>query len=204
MAKGCPVAQETSKASPNPEQPAFEDLYEQWSDAVYRYLMYLVRSTPLAEDLFQETWIKALEHSGQLRKASSFRPWILRIARNLAFNRMRQRRNKVQVWAVSDLASPAEPEETEDLVESHPTSDPDPRERAIGAQRREIVGEAIAELDPATQEMLQLRYFEELTLPEIAEMLATPLGTVCTKVHRGLKAIRQRLKRRGFREIEEI
>ena len=148
--------------------------------------------------------MKAFEHRDQLRDAARFRPWILRIARNLAFNRLRQRHNTLQIWAVSDLAGPGDAEEAEGLLEKEPSAERDPRERAIGSQRREIVAEAMTELDQVTQEMLQLRYFQECTLPEIAEMLGAPLGTVCTKVHRGLKAIRERLKRQGLSGLEDV
>ena len=198
------MAGNASNASQDAGQPAFDGHYEQWGESVYRYLVHLVRSPTMAEDLFQETWMKAFEHQGELRDPARFRPWILRIARNLAFNHLRQRHNKLQVWAVSDLAGPSDADEAEGLLERQPNADPDPRERAIGGQRREIVAEAMTELDQTTQEMLQLRYYEECTLPEIAELLRVPLGTVCTKVHRGLKAIRERLKRQGLRGLEDV
>lgn len=187
---------------------AFEEHYGEWSDPVYRYLIHLVGSPSAAEDLFQETWMKAFERRGQLRNADHFGPWVLRIARNVAFNSLRQRKKKVQVWILSNLASVGgrdpQADPPEDLIDRQASATPSPRDEAVSAQRREIIQEAIAELDLPTQEMLQLRYFEGLTLAQVASVLEVPLGTVCTKVHRGLKAIRQRLNKKGYSSTEEI
>lgn len=182
---------------------AFEDYYEEWSDSVYRYLVHFVGSPSVAEDLFQETWMRALERQGQLKAEERFGPWILRIARNQALNYQRRSRNKLQVWILSNLVS-REESKGEDLVARSPGKDPTPRENAVRTQQREILQEAMGELEPTTQEMLQLRYFEELTLSEVAEVLDVPLGTVCSRIHRALKAIRERLKSRGFSKLNEI
>ena len=186
----------------------FEDYYEEWSDAVYRYLIHIVGSQAAAEDLFQETWLKAFENRSQLKRSERFGSWIFRIARNSALNFLRQRKNKMQVWILSNLPG-RDGEEFEgqpggDLIERQASDEASPRENAIQFQRREIIQQAIAELDLQSQEMLQLRYFEHLTLNEVAEVLNAPLGTVCTKVHRSLRAIRERLEQRGYCNIQEI
>jgi RNA polymerase sigma-70 factor (ECF subfamily) len=181
----------------------FAEYYEQWSGAVYRYLVHLVGRTGEADDLFQETWAKALERRDQLRDPKLFSVWIFRIARNLAFNEMRKSRRKGQVWILSNLANPQD-EETEDLLDRLPHPGPDPLSRTMTRERREIVQRAIAELDLTSQEMFQLRYFEGFSLAEIAQVLDVPLGTVCTKIHRGLKAIQDSLVAQGIRTLEEI
>jgi RNA polymerase sigma-70 factor (ECF subfamily) len=84
----------------------FAEFYEQWSAAVYRYLVHLVGNSGAADDLFQETWASALEHHHQLRDPKLFAVWIFRIARNAAFNEMRKSRRKCQVWILSNLAAP--------------------------------------------------------------------------------------------------
>jgi RNA polymerase sigma-70 factor (ECF subfamily) len=185
------------------DQRDFEDYFEQWSASVYRFLMHLLGSPDRVEDLFQETWLRALERRHQLQNPERFGPWILRIARNLAHNSMRKTNRKAQVWILSDLASPGAPE-MEDLTERAPSPGPSPRDLAINAERCRIIQEAIGKLDLQSQELLQLRYFEHLTLAETAEVLDAPLGTVCTKVHRALRTIRDRLKRQGFSTLQEI
>lgn len=195
---------ETMRAdTPNAAPGTFEAQYDAWSESVYRYLVHLIGSPEAVEDLFQETWMKALEHRHTLADPGRFGPWILRIARNLAFNLTRQRRRKAHVWVLSDLAFADEPDA--DAVLDREASDaPGPRDRAIQAERRRIIRQAIGALDLQAQEMIQLRYFERLTLAEVAEVLGVPLGTVCTKVHRSLKAVRQRLRAQGYMELSEI
>lgn len=197
------VAETGRGPSQTHDQKTIEDYYSEWSDSVYRFLMHTVGSADLVEDLFQETWMKALERRHQLKNPDRFGPWILRIARNLTHNSMRRRSKTVQVWILSDLASTGGPE-TEDLTEREPSVAPDPRECAIHSERCDIIRKAIGELDLLSQEMLQLRYFQQFTLAETAEVLSVPLGTVCTKVHRALQAIRRRLKREGYSTLHEI
>jgi RNA polymerase sigma-70 factor (ECF subfamily) len=192
-----------SRESPSDWERAFEQYYDQWSEPVYRYLMHLVGSAETAADLFQDTWMKALEHRRELKDPERFGAWILRIARNLAFNTLRQQKRKAQVWVWSNLAA-ADTGALENPAERRPSPDPSPRDEAITAQRRRIIEGAIGELDLETQEMLQLRYFQHLTLAEISSVLTVPLGTVCTKIHRALKTIRERLERLGYTDLHEI
>ena len=178
------------------EASEFDRLYARWSQPVYRYLVHLIGPGPAADDLYQETWMKAIERQDQLRDSARFGPWILRIARNLAFNQGRLGKRRAQVWAFSSLAGDGD-EEKEDLIARRGDAKPGPREEAIRSERRKILDAALASLEPAVQEMLQLRYFENLTLAEVADVLEAPLGTVCSKVHRGLKTIRECMGTQG-------
>jgi RNA polymerase sigma-70 factor (ECF subfamily) len=187
----------------NGDPRAFEQIYRQWSDAVYRYLVHIMGPSSLVEDLFQDTWIKALEKRRQLKRIEAFGPWLFRIARNLAFNEMRKSRRKGQVWILSNLVS-SEQTDSDQFLAGKADAEPGPHEASVTTERREVVQEAMAELDAMSQEIIQLRYFEHFTLGEIAEMLDMPVGTVCTKIHRGLKAVRGRLQQKGIRAIEEI
>jgi RNA polymerase sigma-70 factor (ECF subfamily) len=146
--------------------------------------------------------MKVMQRREQLRDHERFGPWIFRIARNLAFNEMRKSRRKARVWILSNLAW--EGEESECLFDRIPHPAQNPLERTIDGERRRIIQQAIAELDALTQEMLQLRYFEQFSLVEIAEALHVPLGTVCTKIHRGLKAVQRKLKGQGIHALDEI
>lgn len=181
----------------------FTASYEQWSGPVYRYLVHLIGRRGEADDLFQDTWAKAFELRHQLRDPKLFGMWIFRIARNLAFNEMRKSRRKGQVWILSNLAM-YQDEEKESLLDQLPHWGPDPLDETIDRQRNEIMRRTLAGLDLASQEMLQLRYFEGFSLAEIAQFFGMPLGTVCSKIHRGLKLVQDRLKEQGIRTIEEI
>jgi RNA polymerase sigma-70 factor (ECF subfamily) len=176
----------------------FDALYRAWSDRLYRYAVHLTGRGPIADDLFQETWLKAIEHAGQLRDAELFGPWLLRIARNLAYNYSRQGRRKASVWIFSNLAAAEGSDGEAELLGRHADGRPDPRQRAIDAERRQILRETLEAIEPDTQEMLQLKYFEGMTLAEVAAIMNLPPGTVSTRVYRALKTIRANMERQGF------
>src|SRR5262249_1388415 len=83
-----------AEGPPAGDAQAFAELYAKLGGPIYRYLVRLIGRGGEAEDLFQETWAKVLEHREQLRDAKLFTFWIFRIARNLAFNEMRKGRRK--------------------------------------------------------------------------------------------------------------
>jgi RNA polymerase sigma-70 factor (ECF subfamily) len=198
------VASDRESSFEGLSEDAFERLYARWNPIVFRYLVHLVGPGPLADDLFQETWMKAIQHQEQLRDPKRFGPWILRIARNLAFNHSRQSRRRGQVWILSNLARAGEAADLSDPIEREPDRAPDPRDQAVRGERRRILQQALGELEPAEQEMLQLRYFEHLTLAEVAEVLRVPIGTVCTKTYRALKAIRVRMQAQGYPSLKAL
>src|SRR5438132_675511 len=113
---------------------SFELLYEQWSGPIYRYLARLAGPGKPAEDLFQDTWLKVIEHRGQLRDSRRFAPWLYRIARNLAFNEAREGRRKTRVWNMSSLNA-KDGALLERLPERPSHEAPRPLARAIDNQR---------------------------------------------------------------------
>ena len=185
------------------EVEAFEALFEQWSERVYRYLIHLMGPGGETDDIFQDTWMKAIEHRRQLRDPQRFGSWIYRIARNLAYNHSRTHRRKGQVWIFSNLPAQGDPGDNHPLEEITDRT-PGPRQQVIDRERRQILCELLAELDRETQEMVQLRFFEGLTMAEVGRVLGVPLGTVCTKTHRALKTIRHRLERQGHAQMGTI
>lgn len=176
----------------------FDALYEEWKDPVYRYLVHYVGSVSMAEDLFQEVWLKAFEQLGQLRDPGAFRPWIFRIARNMALNNIRKDRRKTQIWILSDLSRAGRGEEEAGLLSRLADKGSTPADIAIGKERKRLLRESLQDLDPLTQEIFQLRYFEHLSLREIAEILQIPLGTVGTRIYRGLDQLRVALEQNGL------
>ena len=195
--QGC-VPDKQHKPLVGQETGEFEQRYEEWSARVYRYLAHLLGFGSTTDDLFQETWMKAIEHQGQLRDRRRFGPWILRIARNLAFNHARLRRRRAQVWILSSLSAETGASPDTGPYAGQADGRPGPREEAIQAERRRILSEVLSGVDEDVKEMLQLRYFENLTLAEVAAVVDQPLGTVCTKVYRALRQIRQRMELQGY------
>lgn len=146
-------------------------------ERVYRYAYRLAGSAGDAEDLTQETFVKAQERLAQLRDPERAAGWLLAIARNLFLQKRRQeqRARELPMESLEELSDDAE---TAWLAD-----DLDP----------EALQAALLELPEEFRTALVLFYFEELPYKEIAEALGVPIGTVMSRLARGKAHLRRRL-----------
>jgi len=159
------------------EKSSFEPLVEEYGDVVFGTVLLMTRDRALAEDLTQETFLLAWRGIKTFRLGAPFRPWLLRIAVNRVKSWRRRR------WLnIIPLADSAES-----------TSEPGPDSAFEQQWEHERVRQAIAQLTADEQRVLVLRYFSELTVPEIASTLRCPAGTVKSRLHRAHGAMRERL-----------
>ncbi len=150
-------------------------------DRLFRYLLRLLGDEAVAEDAFQQTWLRVAERIGRYDAARPFGPWLFAVARNLALDHLRRR----------------EPESLEEIAEPAAPRDSDPLARAADGQRRAGLVEAVAGLAPLDREVLALRFEEELALPQLAETLGVPLPTAKARLYRALARLRGRLLARA-------
>lgn len=172
---------------------AINRLVEAYGPALCRFLHSRVRDRALAEELLQEVWHQALRSHRRLRDPQRFQAWLYGVARNVARSALRRRGREVPL-AVTD-------EEGETCALDQALVDPtalDPRTEAVRRASLAKLRALLAELDDTTREMITLRFFDGLTTGQIATLLDVPLGTVCTKVHRGLRSLRTALQREGL------
>jgi RNA polymerase sigma-70 factor (ECF subfamily) len=163
---------------------ALDPLLARYQNRLYRYLLRMVRDVPLAEDLFQQTWVRVAQNIGRYNPRLSFQAWLFSIAHNLAIDELRRRRP-------ASLDEPMESGETR--AEMLPASAPDALDALLESERAGWLLTAMQDLPASYREVLTLRFEEEMKLEEIAEMMATPLSTVKTRLRRGLDALRQKL-----------
>jgi RNA polymerase sigma-70 factor (ECF subfamily) len=153
------------------ELPAFELLVERHRDIVYRVAARIVGPDD-AEDVSQDTFLRAFHRLGQYRGTASFRTWLLQITQNTALNALAWARRR--------------PVET--MGESPETADRDPvRQPATELERRERQERLelkLRGLRPEYRSLLVLRDLEGLSYDEIAEVLEMPLGSVKGRLHR--------------------
>jgi RNA polymerase sigma-70 factor (ECF subfamily) len=161
-------------------------LIERYQYRLYRYLACLTGSRETAEDLFQETWLRVLERGRQYDGKSRFEPWLFTIARHLVIDL--QRRKQPRHADVLDG-----PEEAE-LPEPEAQGQPSALELAARREEHEWVNAALGRLPATHREVLLLRFREDMTLEEIAQVAAAPLSTVKSRLYRGLEAMRQLLE----------
>jgi len=159
------------------DEAAFEELFDLYNVRVLYYLRRLVGTTGEAEDVMQEVWVRILRRIGTLREPTALRTWIYRIAHNLAVERLRRRGREV---AFDDLAEV--PEVTEDLEVVDPVDGP-------------ALHRALDRTSPAHRAVLTLRFMNELSYREIADVTGCSLGTVKSRLHFAKRSLRTEIER---------
>lgn len=164
-----------------------ERLIEQYQHRLFRYLLSLTGHRATAEDVFQETWLRVLERGGQYRGRWKFESWLFGIARHLVIDLARRKK-------AGSLDQLMHPGEGKPQFEPE-TADPSPFDQLQAGEEAERVLQALARMAPVYREVLVLRFQEELSLNEIAEITEAPLSTVKSRLYRGLDLLRGRLER---------
>jgi RNA polymerase sigma-70 factor (ECF subfamily) len=164
-----------------------DQLIETYQHRLMRYLMFLTSKREVAEDLFQEVWIRVLRRGSQYNGKARFDTWIFTIARNLVIDLSRKR----------TMASLDEMREGSDDSDARPfeivQEGPSPLEQFQYRENASEVAAVLLTLDPAYREVLTLRFHEEMSLDEIATVTRAPLSTVKSRLYRGLAALKPEL-----------
>jgi RNA polymerase sigma-70 factor, ECF subfamily len=163
---------------------AYGRVIARYEHVLGRYVRRLLgRHNQAAEDVLQEIFIKAYVNLNDYDRARPFGPWIYRIAHNEAVSFLRKRKSEPQTIAGEDAAL---------ILER--LADPDDPAQALGRARSlGDVRKALSGLDERYRDVLVLRYLEEKSYDEIADILQMPPGTVATLINRGLKRLREPL-----------
>lgn len=147
-----------------------EAIYREHGAAVLDYLRRHFRGVETDEDLLQQTLVQALERPERLAESSSPRAWLFGIARHVGLTAARRQRPTAPLAGDPAAAEPAE------------------RDDGVAAMRA-----ALAELPAAQREVLALRLQGELSYDEIAGVLGVPVGTVRSRLHHAVQALRERM-----------
>lgn len=150
-------------------------------DGLFGYALVLTRSRTEAEDLVQETYVRALDAMGRLRENSNIKGWLFTILRNLWFNELRKRRTAPHIVEIDGEENAAD-----GLVGNFKDS----HEIFVSNEDAERVQAAIAKLPLEFREIILLREFEELSYQEIAKVLVCPVGTVMSRLGRARAKLR--------------
>jgi RNA polymerase sigma-70 factor, ECF subfamily len=150
-------------------------------DGLYSYALALSRNRVDAEDLVQETYLRAIPAVRRLRKESNIKSWLYTILRNIWLNQIRQPRVAIQMSGMDiDQLMP----------EFHVPAVKDPHSSLITRLDQEQVRQAISQLPPEFREIILLREFEDLSYQEIAAVLNCPIGTVMSRLGRARSRLR--------------
>jgi RNA polymerase sigma-70 factor, ECF subfamily len=162
-----------------------DHLIEQYQHRLLRYLVYLSGNRELAEDLFQETWIRVLERGHQYDGKHEFSTWLYAVARNLTIDYLRKKSPVSLDGLMEDEQhAPLEPADTRpsawEVVQQH--------------EQAERISAALVSIPAEYRETVVLRFQEGLALDEVATVTGARLGTVKSRLYRGLNMLMSRLK----------
>ena len=161
---------------------SYEDVVMiEYMDTLYRYAMVLTRNRTEAEDLVQETYLRAMRAMRRLRAGSNIKSWLLVILRNIWLNQLRRQRitpNMVEIDVDETTANV--------VVETSKG----PHALYVSKLECEQVRDAIQHLPMDFREVILLREYEELSYQEIASVLGCPIGTVMSRLARARSKLR--------------
>jgi RNA polymerase sigma-70 factor (ECF subfamily) len=153
----------------------------EYMNGLYGYAMVLTHNHAEAEDLVQETYVRAIPALCRLRPESNIKAWLFKILRNIWLNQLRKRRSDPQIVPGDEESS-----SLDNLV----NPGKDSYEIYAGEVERRRVRAAIQELPMESREIILLREFEELSYQEIASLLGCPQGTVMSRLARARSKLR--------------
>jgi len=166
------------------ESRDFPELYDEYFDRINRYLRCRVHSSWDADDLTTTVFLKALEKFGQYSRTSPFASWIFRIAHNTFVDFIRKNREV--------------PTENDDLLQGESDATWQPEQQALSNEEIQLLKERLDMLTQDQRDVLTLRYFGDLKINQVAEVLGKTESSVKMISHRGLQQL-QRLYKEGER-----
>lgn len=167
----------------------FRALVRRHQSRVFNFLVRLLHQRELAEDVAQEAFFTAYSKLDTCKDPALFTVWLLRIARNLAFNVLRRGRLDVVPLTLASGETLEVPDERT-LGEGSPEGQLEEREVAAELEKR------VMALPPKYRATVLLRHTEGRSYQEIADILEVPIGTVKFRLHRAYRLLKERLGKR--------
>ena len=173
-------------ASQRGDQAAFGEIVRRYQRAVHRLAWSLTRNASDADDLAQETFVRAWGAIARFERGLPLYPWLARIVTNQAFSLFRTRRRRPET-------------SIEPLLEAGKQwgIDDDPADHSARGERDVMLRECFGLLAEEHQKVLALRAVQELSYDEIAQVLNIPAGTVMSRLSRARAELKRRLAERG-------
>lgn len=164
------------------DEAALRELIERYSPGLRLFLSKITGQESLADDLLQESWFDVYRKINSLRTPDSFAAWLYRIARDKAYRHLRRK---------------SLPGESDDgnLVETIAAD-----EEHFSPDEAEAVRTAMDDLPLEQRAVLLLRFVEDMSYEEIAQVIARPVGTVRSRIHYAKLALRAKLESKTVRK----
>lgn len=166
------------------DNKAFDKLLARYQSKIFNYILFVVRNQELAEDLFQETFVKAIVtiQQGRYTADGRFGAWITRIAHNLVIDSFRQERNENTV---------SNDESEVDLFNNADLCDDNVEVQMVNEQTLTDVRRLIDALPDNQREVIYMRFYQDLSFKEIAEITGVSINTALGRVRYAIMNMRR-------------
>ncbi len=165
------------------DEGAFEVLFRRYFEGVYRYLARMVRNEAMAEEIANETLIDVWRGAERFRGDSKVSTWIFSIAHNKAVSELRKKR-----LAYDALEAGIEVADDDDSADDAAELD----------EAAAILRRCMDKLSPAHREVMELAYYQEMSITEVSDVMSVPSNTVKTRMFHGRKQLRACVERAGL------
>lgn len=173
------------------DNTAFDELLARHKTKLFNYILQIVRDRDLADDIFQETFVKAIVtiRQGRYKDFGKFSAWLSRIARNLAIDSFRAEKNESEVSADSSEY---------DILNRKELSEDTIEDAIIDLQIESDVRALIEELPDSQKEVLTMRYYKDMSFKEIAEQTGVSINTSLGRMRYAILNLRRMAKERSL------
>ena len=179
------------------EYKAFDELLARSQDRVYQYLYFMLNDEDAANDAFQDTFVRAIMalREGRYRQNGQFLPWLLRVARNLVIDRFRgDKAHRTTPLEMED----AQGESTINVLNTAAYSEPDVEMATILTESAEDVKMMINRLPEEQREVVIMRFYQELSFKEIADLTDVSINTALGRMRYALSNLRRMAAHRNL------
>lgn len=159
------------------DESAFEELFQRYQAPLRYYVRRMIRESRYCEDVLQDIWLTVLRNLRRLRQPESFRVWLYRIARTTVYQHLRRSRRFLPL--TGEITPPVEASPEDDF----------PAEAAV------TIHKYLAHLGPEHREVLVLRFLEDMSYQQIAEVLDCSIGTVRSRIHYAKCSLREKFNK---------
>jgi RNA polymerase sigma factor (sigma-70 family) len=171
----------------NGEQLAYVELCRRHREMVFRTVLRITQNTHDAEDVLQDSWMKAFTHIGTFDQRSTFSTWVTRIAINSALTTIR-RRGKLREFSLDDPIDPCSRRVAEMLELSR-----NPEERCLETEQMRLLRQAIERLPPTLRTAIEIRQSHDGPVNELAMLVGVSLPTMKSRLLRARLRLREPL-----------
>ncbi|HOX85985.1 MAG TPA: sigma-70 family RNA polymerase sigma factor [bacterium] len=176
-------------AALNGDQQAYKEIVNRFYGKIFALVLRMVKNRQEAEDLTQETFIKAFNSLATFNSEYAFSTWLYKIAANTCIDHFRKKR-----LLTFPLDNPITMQDSEMQREYPDQQEPEPDNRLINKERTTIIEDAISSLPAKYRQVIILRHKRDKSYEEIAEELALPLGTVKVRIFRAREMLKKALR----------